>query len=56
VQALTPASAIDALISFRNERAMQEFLELRRLGNRFEAAPVLRSASLLEPFANRLDI
>ena len=68
-RALTPASASDALISFRNERrptgsmplrrvlrklAVQVLLELGRLGHRLEAAPVPAARRLREPRADRL--
>ena len=71
MQALTPASASDAPISFRNPRrptgieplggvlrelAVQEFLELGRFGDRLEAAPVLAAARALELGAERLDV
>ena len=56
LQEAAAADRIEPLRRVLRELAVEEFLELGRLGERFEAAPVLAAARAVEPRAERLDV
>ena len=56
LQEAAAAHRVEPLGRVLRELAVQEFLELGRLGDRLEAAPVLAPARAFEPGAKRVDV
>ena len=56
LQEAAAADRVEPLRGVLRKLAVQEFLELGRLGDRFEAAPVFAAARALELGAERLDV